>query len=261
MPSCTILTYHMIDAPRAASEAPYCCDPRSFAAQMRYLRESGYTVIGMPALLDCIDGRSPWPARAVAITFDDGVSCCHERALPILAEHGLPATVFVISGLLDSDNEWMVAEGHPRRRMLTRAELAALDRAGIEIGSHTRRHVRLGRAPAAEIASELRESKAQLEDLLAKPVRFFAYPYGSFDARARDAVEAAGYLAACSTIQGRNRPATDRFVLRRVAVDGGDTLAQFRAKLWLGSSARTHLRAAARALLARAGLLPPKSYA
>jgi peptidoglycan/xylan/chitin deacetylase (PgdA/CDA1 family) len=261
MPSCTILTYHMIDASRSASEAPYCCHPQIFARQMRYLRESGHTVIGLPALLDCMDGRSRWPARAVAITFDDGLSCCYERALPVLAESGLPATVFVISGLVDSDNEWMVAEGHPRRRMLTRAELVALDRAGIEIGSHTRRHVRLGRAPDAEIALELRDSKAQLEDLLAKPVRFFAYPYGSFDNRARDAVESAGYRAACSTIQGKNRAGADRFVLRRVSVDGGDTLATFREKLWLGSSARNHLRSTARTLLARAGLVPPKSYA
>lgn len=261
MASCTILTYHMIDAPRAASEAPYCCHPDAFAEQMRYLRESGYTVIGLPALIDCMNGRSRWPARAVAITFDDGVSCCYERALPILAEDGLPATVFVISGLVGSDNEWMVAEGHPRRRMLTPSELIALDRAGIEIGSHTRRHIRLGRASDAEIAAELRDSKAQLEDLLAKPVRLFAYPYGSFDQRARDAVESAGYRAACSTIQGKNRAGTDRFVLRRVAVDSGDTLAKFREKLWLGSSARNHLRSTARALLTRVGLMAPKSYA
>ena len=97
--------------------------------------------------------------------------------------------------------------------------------------------------------------------MLSKSVRFFAYPYGSFDARVRDAVELAGYRAACSTIQGKNWAGTDPFVLRRVSVEGGDGLASFREKLWLGMSARTRLRSTARAMLTRAGLMSPKSYA
>ena len=251
----------MIDAPRSPSEAPFCCDPGDFAAQMRHLRESGHTVISLARLLDCMGGETPWPTKGVAITIDDGASCCYERALPILAESGFPATVFVISGLVGADNEWMVAEGHPRRRMLTRAELVALDRAGIEIGSHAHSHVRLGRSLDDAIAAEVGNSKAHLEDMLSKSVRFFAYPYGSFDARVRDAVELAGYRAACSTIQGKNWAGTDPFVLRRVSVEGGDGLASFREKLWLGMSARTRLRSTARAMLTRAGLMSPKSYA
>ena len=41
------------------------------------------------------------PARALAITFDDGYADNHDVALPILARHGLPAAFFIATGYLD----------------------------------------------------------------------------------------------------------------------------------------------------------------
>ena len=46
------------------------------------------------------------PARAVAITFDDGYADNHSVALPILKRYGLPATIFVASGFLDGGRMW-----------------------------------------------------------------------------------------------------------------------------------------------------------
>ena len=46
------------------------------------------------------------PARAAAITFDDGYSDNHDIALPILRRHGLTATFFVATGFLDGGRMW-----------------------------------------------------------------------------------------------------------------------------------------------------------
>ncbi|MBS0437483.1 MAG: polysaccharide deacetylase family protein [Proteobacteria bacterium] len=71
----------------------------TFDAQMAALAE----VFNVLPLAEAVErmrsGRLP--ARAVAITFDDGYRDNAELACPILRRHGLSATFFVSSGLLD----------------------------------------------------------------------------------------------------------------------------------------------------------------
>jgi peptidoglycan/xylan/chitin deacetylase (PgdA/CDA1 family) len=46
------------------------------------------------------------PARAAAITFDDGYADNHDVALPILQRHGLSATFFIATSFLDGGRMW-----------------------------------------------------------------------------------------------------------------------------------------------------------
>ncbi|MEA3218859.1 MAG: hypothetical protein QOJ19_5015 [Acidimicrobiia bacterium] len=81
----------------------------------------------------------------------------------------------------------------------------------------------------------------------------FAYPYDSLDQAARDAVEAAGYLAGCSRTRkpGRNRSGEDVFLLRRIGIGGHDELPAFR---WKGRSAwKTSSRGCWRGLARQVG--------
>jgi peptidoglycan/xylan/chitin deacetylase (PgdA/CDA1 family) len=46
------------------------------------------------------------PARAAALTFDDGYADNHDIALPLLQKHGLPCSFFIATGFLDGGRMW-----------------------------------------------------------------------------------------------------------------------------------------------------------
>jgi peptidoglycan/xylan/chitin deacetylase (PgdA/CDA1 family) len=46
------------------------------------------------------------PAKAVAITFDDGYACNAHTAAPLLVKHGAPATIFLATGWISSPKEF-----------------------------------------------------------------------------------------------------------------------------------------------------------
>lgn len=69
------------------------------------------------------------PARAAAITFDDGYADNAEQALPLLRQHGLPATFFVATGFLDGGRMWNDEVIEALRH--SRAERVNLDALGL----------------------------------------------------------------------------------------------------------------------------------
>lgn len=79
------------------------------------------------------------PARALAITFDDGYDDNHRIALPILRRHGLTATFFVASGFLDGGRMWndtiIEAVRRTRRPCLDLSEFADLSIGTLDVSS------------------------------------------------------------------------------------------------------------------------------
>ena len=168
------------------------------------------------------------------VTFDDAYRSVVD-ALPLLAELGVPATIFVCTGYARDGRPFDVPElrkdaaADPAAfETMDWAALRAAASGGAEIGSHTVSHPHLTRLPDAELDRELRESRAELEDELGAPCRYLAYPYGEEDDRVRAAARRAGYDAAFAVDPGRGR--SDRFGLPRLAVYRHDTNAGFRLK-------------------------------
>ena len=70
-----------------------------FDRQMQFLARH-HKVVSLPDLLDRLDDTSPEPL--LAITLDDGYRDNFENAYPVLQRYGLPATIFLSTGSLDS---------------------------------------------------------------------------------------------------------------------------------------------------------------
>lgn len=183
----------------------------------------------------------PESADLAAITFDDGYRDCVELALPILRAERLHATLFVPAGWIGKSNAWDAER--PRRNILTARELRVLDADTLAIGAHGLSHARLSRLPTTKLKAETATARTILEDACERPVRLFAYPYGQrddFDQAAEAAVADAGFIAACSTIFGRASAPDERFRLRRVGLEPGDSLTTVERKLdgaydWIAS--------------------------
>ncbi len=75
--------------------------PRAFEQQMRYLARY-YKVASISEIVRHLDEGESTEAL-VGITFDDGYRDNYENALPILQRYGLPATIFLTTGSIDSD--------------------------------------------------------------------------------------------------------------------------------------------------------------
>jgi peptidoglycan/xylan/chitin deacetylase (PgdA/CDA1 family) len=76
-----------------------------FAARMRHIAEQ-YVVLTVEELADRVRRREV-PRRALALTFDDGYRDALTHAAPVLARHGLPATIFLATGYIGtSEMPW-----------------------------------------------------------------------------------------------------------------------------------------------------------
>ena len=87
-----VLMYHKVnDLPGNRMSMPVSL----FDEQMAQLRELGYTVVGLDAVVAHYLERKPLTDGAVLITFDDGYRDNLENAAPVLHRHGYPAVQFV----------------------------------------------------------------------------------------------------------------------------------------------------------------------
>ncbi len=209
--------------------------PRSeFAAFLDQLVAGGYRTVTLAEA--CLGGSLP--RRAVVLTFDDGCTCFAEHAWPELAKRGMTATLFALSGAVDGalggTNCWDRQDPkRPEReeRLLDGPELAALARAGVEIGCHGRLHRDLTTCTEAELEEEVVVARGALATATGSSVTTFCYPYGRLDPRARAAVARAGYLAAVSIHGAAHAKRADRLALPRMIVNPGESPFERRLKV------------------------------
>jgi len=93
-----VLTYHRVGTEGVPL---YCTLPRHmFAEQMAYLARH-FRVISIQQMVE--EMRDPdRVGQAVAITFDDGYVGTYSEAFPVLRDYGLPATLYLTAGAVES---------------------------------------------------------------------------------------------------------------------------------------------------------------
>jgi peptidoglycan/xylan/chitin deacetylase (PgdA/CDA1 family) len=102
-PRAVVLMYHRI-AKEIDDPFNLCVSPENFNEQLEVLRKD-YRVLRLEDILPLLR-EGNLPAKATAITFDDGYADNQQVAAVSLGRFGMPATVFVTSGYMDGRREY-----------------------------------------------------------------------------------------------------------------------------------------------------------
>jgi peptidoglycan/xylan/chitin deacetylase (PgdA/CDA1 family) len=230
-----ILLYHKVSRDREDGLTISC---ESLDRQLAYIRSSGYTPISFSDLKESLAGRAALPANPVIVTFDDGYLNTYELAYPLLANHGVKATIFLTTGFIGASAGWDGAN-EPLMSWHNARELAKDPL--IEFGMHSHRHQNYQRYSAAQIEDDLSDCLRALEENACPFTRVFAYPYGGMprDPAANRAMRDFFrrheiFFAARIGSRINPLPPRDPYELKRTAIRGTDSLRAFQTKLRKG---------------------------
>lgn len=193
--------------------------PSQFREQMQYLKEHGYETISPAQLLSFFKGEGSLPKHPVLITFDDGYVDNYTNAYPILKEFGFSATVFMISGALDSSG------------FLSTSQIQDLAANGWTIGAHTKNHEHLPKLTAARQVDEMKGAKDALEEKLGRPVTAFAYPYGEYNSQIKKEAKDIGFTLAFTTERGWAKQGADPLLISRVYCYANMGMQEFKRRI------------------------------
>lgn len=102
-PGPAILMYHRV-ADERFDPWGLAVSPSNFADQVQWIARNR-TVLPLAEFAE-LNRRNALPRNAIALTFDDGYACNSEVATPLLEQHGLPATIFLPTKLVERGREF-----------------------------------------------------------------------------------------------------------------------------------------------------------
>jgi len=198
-----VLVYHRV----GYTKDNFTVTPERLTNDLETLQQYGYCTISLEQMQTFLDDRTiEMPDKPILITFDDGYLDNFENAYPILKQHEMVATFFIIT-----DKLWTEDRLNPQR-------IVEMAQGGMSFGSHTVSHRRLGELAWAEIQDELVISKGVLESVLGRNVNAIAYPQGSYNDNVLTIAQNVGYITGFTVREGICSQNSPDLELRRIPI-------------------------------------------
>ncbi|EOV4395477.1 polysaccharide deacetylase family protein [Escherichia coli] len=225
-----VLTYHHIlrdEENTRFRHTSTTTSVRAFNNQMAWLRDRGYATLSMAQLEGYVKNKINLPARAVVITFDDGLKSVSRYAYPVLKQYGMKATAFVVTSRI---------KRHPQKwnpkslQFMSVSELNEI-RDVFDFQSHThflhrvdgyRRPILLSRSEHNILFDFARSRRALAQ--FNPHVWYLSYPFGGFNDKAVKAANDAGFHLAVTTMKGKVKPGDNPLLLKRLYILRTDSL-------------------------------------
>ena len=174
----------------------------TFEAQLNWLKQEGFSVIPLRAVVDWLMGlEDAPPERSVVITMDDGHRTVFTEAFPIIQRYDVPVTLFIYPSAI-SNASYALTWDQLRQMRASK---------GIDVQSHTYWHPNFDKerkrlSPEAFdtfALMQLTKSKTRLAAELPGPIDILAWPFGLLGEDLETMARMAGYVAAFSIVRRR----------------------------------------------------------
>ena len=205
-----VLCYHHIqDVKIGAGEnmRTYSVSPQGFAEQMKMLADSGYHTILPDQLYNYLAFGKALPEKPVMLTFDDTDLEQYTLGAAEMKKYGFKGVFFIMTISIN------------RPRYMSKEQIKELSDDGHVIACHTWDHHMVTKYTATDWDIQLVKPRKTLEEITGKSIKYFAYPFGLWNAAAIPELKNRDYKLAF--ILSTKRDSTQPFyTVRRMIVAG-----------------------------------------
>ena len=205
-----ILCYHQIREIKASDSEmikTYAVTPTAFAAQMKALADNGFQTILPDQLREYLLYDGPLPPKPVMITFDDTREEQFRLGAAEMDKYGFKGVFFIMTVSINRPN------------YMSKEQIRSLSDSGHVIAAHTWDHHRVTKYEGMDWDEQLVKPKKKLENIIGKPVNYFAYPFGLWNPKAIPEIQNRGYELAF-TLASKRDTVNPLYTIRRMIVSG-----------------------------------------
>jgi peptidoglycan/xylan/chitin deacetylase (PgdA/CDA1 family) len=188
-----------------------------FESHMKYLHDNGYHTVTSSELRDFVFNSKSLPQKSVMIHFDDGYLSNYIYAYPILKKYGFTATLFAITGIIQTKGQTFNPD---ELDMMSWMQIAAsMD--VFEIASHTNNlHNPDNNNKTALMTASIETAKADISLSLKRVPndKVFAYPMGQNNQEIVDMLKNLGVDMAFTVNCGYVTPGCDPMRIKRITI-------------------------------------------
>lgn len=170
-----ILCYHRIEDGR---NDIYSVNPAIFASHLQILADSGYNSVLPDELYDYLVYNTALPDKPFIISFDDSRTEHYTIAAPELEKRDFRGAFFIMTVTNNKTN------------YLSTDEIVELSDRGHTVGLHSWDHVMATKYTDSTLwEKQVYAPKNKLEDMIGKPIDYWAYPNGVYNREAAEELD------------------------------------------------------------------------
>jgi len=177
--------------------------------QFDYFKRHGFEVIPLSKLVKTLNAGQPVSDKWIVLTIDDSFKSFYTNGLPVFKAYGYPFTLFVYTKASEA--------GYGD--FMTWDQINEAKRYG-ELGFHSHTHPHMVSQSDDTLKKEFEMGLALMQKRTGETPKYFAYPYGEYDARVKRMAKHFGFDAIINQNVGAVSEASDLYDLDRIALTG-----------------------------------------